>query len=258
MSDQMIFQRYELKYLLTCRQKEAVLQAMAPYMKPDRYPCATIRNIYFDTENYRLIRSSLDKPVYKEKLRIRSYRRAEPADPVFVELKKKYDSVVYKRRLVLPEETVMDCFATGKPLPVQSQIASEIEYFRSFYGSLRPAVFLSYEREAWFDPAGSDLRITFDNNILFRQNHLSLERGVYGEELLPPGHTLLEIKTSRGIPLWLCRVLTEEQIQKTSYSKYGSAYCRICAANGIKQVGILPDCQPSFGRLVPFPQVSAG
>ena len=103
----------------------------------------TIRNIYFDTETYRLIRRSMEKPSYKEKLRVRSYQQADPADPVFVEIKKKYDSVVYKRRLTLSEAQVMDSFYSGKPLPVQSQIGNKISYFRKYYGNLYPAVFLS-------------------------------------------------------------------------------------------------------------------
>lgn len=115
-------------------------------MKLDEYGRTTIRNIYYDTETYRLIRYSLEKPIYKEKLRIRSYQTAAPDDPVFVELKKKYKKVVYKRRLTLLEAQVMKSFQQGLPLPVHSQIADEIEYFRSYYEDLHPTVFLSFNR----------------------------------------------------------------------------------------------------------------
>lgn len=135
MAYQATFKRYEIKYLLTQLQKQAILQVMQPYMKLDRYGRTTIRNIYCDTDNFRLVRHSLEKPAYKEKLRIRSYQTATPDDPVFVELKKKYQSVVYKRRLVLSERQAMDSFQLGLALPVHSQIADEIEYFRSFYQS---------------------------------------------------------------------------------------------------------------------------
>ena len=103
MAYQTIFERYEYKYLITRAQKESILKAMEPYMQPDEYGPTTIRNIYYDTEDYRLIRRSLERPVYKEKLRLRSYAQASPESTVFAELKKKYKSVVYKRRLALPE-----------------------------------------------------------------------------------------------------------------------------------------------------------
>lgn len=161
-------QRYEIKYLLGAREKEAVLQAMSPYMELDEYGRTTIRNVYFDTDSFRLIRRSLEKPAYKEKLRIRSYQPARPDDPVFVELKKKYQSVVYKRRVVLPEQEALQSFRENTPLPLQSQIADEIDYFRSYYSPLRPTAFLSYEREAFRMTDGSDFRVTFDENILCR------------------------------------------------------------------------------------------
>lgn len=218
------FQRYEIKYLLNSRQKQAILQAMEPYMKLDTYGRTTIRNVYFDTDNFRLIRRSLERPVYKEKLRIRSYQQVGPQDPVFVELKKKYKSVVYKRRLSLPECQVLTFFQEGTPLPVHSQIAQEIEYFRRYYGSLQPKVFLSYEREAFFALDGGDFRVTFDENILYRTEELSLKNGISGLPLLEDHQTLMELKTSGGIPLWMSHVLNQQRAFKTSFSKYGSAY----------------------------------
>lgn len=230
MTAQMTFKRYELKYLLTKQEKERLLAAMEPHMKLDGYGRTIIRNLYFDTDSFLLIRRSLEKPAYKEKLRIRSYQTAEPSDPVFVELKKKYKSVVYKRRLVLEEEKAMESFLKGTPLPVQSQIAREIEYFRGYYGDLHPTVFLSYEREAYYALDGSDFRVTFDENILYRTHDLSLGSRVYGSPLLGEGQTLMEIKTSGSIPLWMSHVLTRQRLYKTSFSKYGSAYRRMLEA----------------------------
>lgn len=146
MTYQTTFKRYELKYLLTRQEKEKVLKAMDPYMQIDHYGRTTIRNIYFDTDTFRLIRRSLEKPAYKEKLRVRSYETADPEDEVFVELKKKYDGIVYKRRLTLPEKIVRESFERRRDLPVQSQIGEEIKYFRHYYGQLVPVVFLTYER----------------------------------------------------------------------------------------------------------------
>ncbi|MBQ4564053.1 MAG: polyphosphate polymerase domain-containing protein [Lachnospiraceae bacterium] len=224
MAYQAIFKRYEIKYLLTQHQKQTVLAAMKPYMALDRYGRTTIRNIYFDTENYRLIRRSIEKPAYKEKLRIRSYQKANSESPVFVELKKKYNSIVYKRRLAMPEKDAMAWICRVTPRESDSQIAAEINYVLDYYETLRPTVFLSYEREAYYALDGSDFRITFDDHILSRQDNLSLESEVGGTPLLPEGNILMEIKTSGGIPLWMTHVLTQERIFKTSFSKYGTAY----------------------------------
>lgn len=227
---QATFKRSEMKYLLTGQEKECILQAMEPHMRMDNYGRTTIRNIYLDTDRYRLIRHSLEKPAYKEKLRIRSYQAVGPEDPVFVELKKKYKAVVYKRRIALSEMQVMSSFHNGTPLPVDSQIGDEIQYFREYYKTLRPTVFLAYEREAYYDLEGADFRITFDENILYRQQDLSLESGVYGVPLLGDGQTLMEVKTSGGFPLWMSHALCALKIYKTSFSKYGSAYLHMMMA----------------------------
>ena len=224
---QTVFQRHELKFLLTLAQKAKILQAMEPTMALDQYGRTVIRNVYFDTENYRVARKSIERPVYKEKLRMRSYQQAFPGSPVFVELKKKYESVVYKRRLMIPEQAAVDWVTGRAPCGEQSQIAKEIDYFLSYYRTLRPAAFLSYEREAFYNKAGGDFRITFDDAILFRQEALSLEAEVGGIPLLPKDQVLMEVKCSGGMPLWLTRVLSEEKIYKTSFSKYGSAYQNI-------------------------------
>lgn len=221
---QAVFKRYELKYLLTREQKETILRAMEPYMELDKYGRTTIRNIYFDTDNYRLIRHSIEKPAYKEKLRIRSYRKADPGSKVFVELKKKYDSVVYKRRLSLTEEQAMKWMSGEKHYDKGTQITDEIDYFLEYYGNLHPVVFLSYEREAYYCRDGTDFRVTFDDRILCRQEELSLEADVWGTPILEEGKVLMEIKCSGGIPLWMVRVLSQEKIYKTSFSKYGTAY----------------------------------
>lgn len=223
MAYQAVFKRYELKYLLTAEQKELLLQVMQPYMALDQYGRTTIRNIYFDTENYRLIRRSIEKPMYKEKLRIRSYRKTEKKDKVFVELKKKYDGVVYKRRISMPQQQAMDWICNGVAVP-DSQIGREIEYFRNYYTGLRPAVYLSYEREAFYSKDGSDFRVTFDDHIYARQDRLSLTEEPDGKALLPEGMVLMEVKTSGAIPLWMTKCLTENRIFKTSFSKYGTAY----------------------------------
>lgn len=226
-----VFKRHELKYILTKKQKERVLAAIQPYMCLDQYGRTTICNIYFDTDNYRLIRRSIEKPDYKEKLRLRSYykncenKRTE--SKVFVELKKKYEKVVYKRRLSMEEEKAMKWLMGETPCELDSQIAREIDYFLQYYKKLYPMLFLSYEREAYYCKDGTDFRITFDENVLCRQDRITFQTEVAGIPVLEDDKVLMEIKCSGGMPLWMAEILSKEKIYKTSFSKYGTAYQNI-------------------------------
>lgn len=224
MKNNNIFERYEMKYLITNRQRKIIMRAMQNYMKPDDYGRSTICNIYYDTPDYYLIRNSLDKPVYKEKLRVRSYGTVHANGNVFVELKKKYRDVVYKRRISLPEREAMFYLGSDASGGLDGQIGSEIDYFRFFYRDLAPRVYISYDREAFYDRQDDTFRMTFDDNIMWRDYDLSLTKPPYGRMILPPNTSLLEVKTSGGIPLWLSSVMSENGIFKTSFSKYGRAY----------------------------------
>jgi hypothetical protein len=227
MAYQAVFKRYEMKYMMTKKQQKAFLEAMAPYMKLDDFGHTTIRNLYFDTDNYRLVRQSIEKPIYKEKLRIRSYKQVGVNDKVFIELKKKYDEVVYKRRESLNLGEMRMWLNGGGSFPKQTQIGREIDYFFEYYKTLEPRVFLSYEREAFYSLDGSDFRVTFDENILARCEELSLSSEPWGEKLIDDGMVLMEIKTSGGIPLWMANVLTQQKIYKNTFSKYGEAYANM-------------------------------
>ena len=219
---QSCFRRYEKKYLLTPAQYAAVKRGMASWMKPDEHPNYTICNIYFDTEHYDLIRTSLEKPVYKEKLRLRSYGVPGSRDPAFVEIKKKYDGVVYKRRVTLQ---AMDAsrWLSGRRSGDGSQISREIDWFLQFYRP-EPKVFLAYDREAYAAADGGELRLTFDTDIRVRSNDLDLRSGDHGLPLLESNQILMEIKIPGAAPLWLARLLSENGIFPTSFSKYGTYY----------------------------------
>ena len=227
MTYQAVFQRRELKYILTREQKERVVDCILPYMGLDKYGRTTIRNIYFDTDNYRLIRRSIEKPDYKEKLRVRSYAKADGEDKVFVELKKKYNKVVYKRRLVMNEEDAMKWLKGECANTLDTQIAKEIDYFLQYYGRLRPALFLSYEREAYYCKEGGDFRITFDENVLCRQENMTFESDAGGIPVLESDKVLMEIKCFGGMPMWMAELLSREKLYKRSFSKYGTAYQNI-------------------------------
>lgn len=242
---QQCFSRYEIKYLISEAQRMRLEAVVFAHMSPDVHGESEIRNIYYDTPDFRLIRHSLEGPVYKEKLRMRSYGRAGEADDVFLEIKKKYDQVVYKRRIALPQGEAVAALGGGAPLP-QSQIGSEIDRFRMFYPDLAPRVFLSYARTAYFSKEDPGVRVTFDRNIRWRDTALSLDSEPDGDPLLDPDRSLMEIKTPGAIPLWLTARLTEAGVFKTSFSKYGRAYedlrgnkkimrCQICSTSSFPE-----------------------
>ena len=219
-----IFERFEIKYLLDSRQRNMVERAFKGRMLPDMHGESTICNIYYDTPDCRLVRESLEKPVYKEKLRLRSYGPVLPEQQVFLELKKKYKGVVYKRRIELPDDVAERCMKDLSPFPYDSQVGREIDYFRRFYQGLRPSVYLCYDRSPWYAADDGSFRATFDRNIRFRQEEMSLAALPGGEPLLLPHESLFEIKTSGAIPLWLVEALDRAGAQKCSFSKYGEAY----------------------------------
>lgn len=222
-----VFRRRELKFLVDQRQRDALEKLMKEKMVPDKHGRSTICNLYYDTPDYRLIRRSLEKPVYKEKLRLRSYGIATADADVFLEMKKKYKGVVYKRRIRVSEDGAKAFMQRQGDLPKDSQIAREMIYFRDFYPMLEPRVYLCYEREAWYDPADFGFRMTLDRNIRYRTTDLSLALPFDGRAILPPEMSLLEVKASGGIPMWLTEHLSRNHIHKQSFSKYGRAYMEL-------------------------------
>lgn len=218
-----VFTRYELKYLVTKEKKKELLKLIDLYMTPDEFGQSSIYNLYYDTATFLLIRRSLDKPVYKEKLRLRSYLRADSDTQVFLELKKKHKDIVYKRRISLSEENATGYFENAFHLP-DTQIGREIDYFKNIYEDLAPRVWITYDRQAFFGKQDGDFRITFDENILWREEDLSLCSEKYGNLLLDEDLVLMEVKVTGGMALWLTHFLTENQIYKTSFSKYGNVY----------------------------------
>ncbi len=215
------FERIEKKYLLDPAQYRAVLTGLRGRMQPDLFGRSTVTSIYYDTEDYRLIRTSLEKPDYKEKLRVRAYGAPTPERRVFVELKKKVDGVVYKRRTEL-SQTEADALLAGQTTATDSQVIREIRYFLRFYNP-HPSVLLSCRRVA-YTGAEKGLRITFDDSIRYRTDVLTLAAGAWGEKLLAQGTTLMEIKVPGAMPLWLCDLLNRNGVFPTSFSKYGVCY----------------------------------
>lgn len=219
-----VFERIEVKYLLDDMQYVALRKRLEGIARVDSYGKTSILNIYFDTPDFRLIEESLDKPIYKEKLRLRSYGVAGDSTNAFIEIKKKYKGVVYKRRISMPYSEAIDYLVKGKEPKETSQISNEIDYMMKHYGELVPAMAISYDRIAMEGIEDPELRITFDTNIRWRTDRLSLKEGNVGKEILLPGQHLMELKIAGAMSVEIARILDELNIRKTSFSKYGRGY----------------------------------
>ncbi len=222
---QFVFARKEMKYLVPRDRYLPFLSDLRTHTVPDAYPIYTVCNVYYDTDIYNLIRMSIDRPLYKEKIRMRSYGTPAPDTPVFVEIKKKFDRRVYKRRETLPYAAALDFFERGiYPAERDTQIMRELRYALERYRP-RPAIFLAYEREA-YSGIGDDkgLRVTFDSGIRYRFEDISLAAGDRGTYLFDEDERILEIKFTGAMPLWLAELLNRHGIRRKSFSKYGKIY----------------------------------
>ena len=225
-----VFNRREVKYMLTDDDKEALLSIVGNYMNSDPFnkdgKTYSICNLYLDTTSDELIRKSLEKPAFKEKIRLRSYGQVGLDANVFLESKKKYDGVVNKRRTTCKLEDAYRYFEDGtipEHKKLNRQVMNEIDYIMHFY-SLKPKVYIAYDRLAFFEKNNSDFRMTIDCNIRTRREDLRLDSEIYGDQLLEKGVWLMEAKAFKAFPLWFVHFLSERKIYKTSFSKYGTEY----------------------------------
>lgn len=218
-----IFKRIEKKYIISAGEKEKLVSLISEHLIPDKHGKSTISSLYLDTPDFLLIRKSIEAKTYKEKLRLRCYGTPNEQSKVFLEIKKKFKGVVYKRRIALTLRQAKEYLEKGKK-PEESQIMSEIDYAMHFYKRPKPKALVSYEREAYFVKNLPNLRITFDNNVRFRTEDLFLENGSRGISILPDDKFIMEIKTDGAMPLWLSEALDLCSILPSSFSKYGTAY----------------------------------
>lgn len=236
-----IFSRCEVKYSLNTAQKDILINAISEYMDPDKYNIGgkfyTISNIYYDTDDNYLIQKSVAKPQYKEKLRLRGYGVPKPGDLVFLEIKKKFKGVVNKRRTRLELEEAKRYIETGimpEPQPyINMQVMREIDYFTHIY-HLKPAVYIAYDRLAFFDKNDSEFRVSFDTNIRTRRHDLTLDAGDYGKAMLDDDVWLMEVKINKNLPLWFTHLLAENCLYPRSFSKYGTDYARMVGEGRVK------------------------
>ncbi len=217
-----VMKRYELKYLLNSEQLQFFMDRIIQYMKVDKYGLTSIASIYFDTPDYRLINKSIEKPKYKEKLRLRGYGIVASNKPTFLEVKRKCESIVYKRRIALSEKDAFELIAS-KEAKEKTQISRELEAFMETYKTLEPKYMIIYDRLAYYQD-NSDLRITIDMNPRYRTYDLNLHTSMDGTPLIENGGAILEVKVQHSVPLWLSAILAEGKIYQTSFSKVGTAH----------------------------------
>lgn len=220
---QLTFKRYEKKYMMEPGQYERFRAALDEHIKPDRFFESTVCSIYYDTDNYSLIRNSIEKPVYKEKLRLRSYNVPAPDGEAFVELKGKFKGLVYKRRVMMEPRQAMEYLAGERPSPYDGQIVREVDWFLKTT-PVSPKVYIACDRQAYVAKADEALRITFDENIRWRDTQLDLCAGSHGKSILPSGFVLMELKIPDACPMWLARMLSEHGVFPAGFSKYGTCY----------------------------------
>lgn len=226
------FKRYEKKFLLTAEQQRHVLPIILQHMRPDEYGVHTICNIYYDTANFSLIRASVEQPAYKEKFRLRSYGVPSESGRAFAEIKKKFDGVVYKRRVDGTMADIRRFVQSARPLADDLQIQREIQWFLKV-NAPEPKAFIGYERIAYEGREDSSLRLTFDWNMRWRTDCLDLCAGDDGQLILPDNRIIMEVKTPAAVPLWLTRAMSEEGVYPASFSKYGTCYQNFIAKNQI-------------------------
>lgn len=223
---QYTFERFEKKFVLTPEQYERLNLLLPEYMEADQFGLHTVCNVYYDTDQYDLIRRSIDRPVYKEKFRLRSYGVPGEEDYIFAEIKKKYKGVVYKTRLEAAWDDIQRMLAEGELLPcAPRETQEEMHWFVRRYHPV-PKVYLAYERVALVEKENEEagLRVTFDQNIRWREDELYLHAGDRGVPVLPEERIIMEIKTAQAIPLWMVNLLSECRIYPGSFSKYGTCY----------------------------------
>lgn len=230
------FKRKEHKYIIDSTKYNQFIIDLQKHMSIDKYGLHTIMSLYYDTDDFLLIRLSMEKPTYKEKLRVRSYQTPNNDTTVFLELKKKIQGTVYKRRIELPYREYLKLETTKKLSEniERTQTYREIDWVYKRYKTLQPRVLISYDRLSFFTPDDSNFRVTFDHDIRFRTHDLSLKNGSYGKLVAPEIGVLMEVKVLGAYPLWFVDLLNKYHLRKSSFSKYSQTYTRYIHKNNIE------------------------
>lgn len=229
-----VFNRYELKYIVNKALYKELLQALQGHVFMDKHGDQDgyymVMNLYYDTADHLFFNETVNRQQFRQKLRLRGYNHINRDSNVFLEIKKKYRGVVYKRRtlLKLPEAYAFLADTLSKKDyslydASNTQILGEVDFLKQFY-QLEPKVIVSYDRQAFQGIHEEDLRVTFDRNLLKRETDLRIESRSDGELFMDPSLYVLEVKVNDRIPLWLSHILNDFQCWRQGYSKYTSSY----------------------------------
>ena len=242
--------RVEKKYLITRSEKATLLKALKKQLVHDEYYKEEILSLYLDTDNFDLAIKTIDRPEFREKVRVRAYNVPKRSTRIFFEVKTKLATnktkIGNKRRLIIPLKDFYSYMNTGKNLeqiaasasnnnPQQIQVAKELDYLIKHY-NLRPKIIIVSNRTAFSGKNDPTFRLTFDENLRFRTTDLKLEKGSSGEKYFPSTPDpkrgiIMEAKTINAMPPWFVDEISRLKIYPTRFSKYGKIYQLITERN---------------------------
>lgn len=227
--------RFELKYLLSRDQSEAMVAELKNYMtldqRGDEYGRYLITSLYFDTADYRAYWDKLEGHRFRRKVRVRVYgrERVTPETLCFAEIKQRINKTLQKKRILLPYASAIALCELGEPVVGESEadqaVIDEILYLRHSL-QLQPACIVSYHRLA-FESSEHEpgLRVTFDSELKCRTHDLTLLSMGFTENqyFLPPQQSVMEVKANDRVPYWLTQLIGNHRCTLRRVSKYCTA-----------------------------------
>lgn len=224
------FNRFELKYLLPIEHAGEFKKAIKSFLHVDSFGEEgqyALTSLYYDTPDHRFYWEKIDGIKVRRKLRIRHYETRDaitPETPVFVEIKKRIDRVIIKKRAKMPYKDAVNLCNEGiMPAKFDPKDKKTLEEVQSMFHTypLRPTLITSYFRHALIGTHYDlGLRVTFDTNIRFRDHDLDLTSKNRGKFIIPPNIALMEIKANGAIPYWLTEMIGAHNIRLIRVSKY--------------------------------------
>jgi len=221
-----VFDRWELKYVVTVKQMYQLMHALKNYVVLDENGddgLYKIKSIYYDSHDFKFYHEKMNGNKYRQKVRLRGYNNVAYNDDVYFEIKQRYNTTVQKRRAELK---LSDAYELMKhPLDAEQYadkkriVLDEIRYLSSMH-ALEAKAIVSYDRKAYMGKYEDGLRITFDTNLKCRKENLNLEEYHKEKYFVHPSLAVLEIKTNEKVPIWLVSLIQRFEIEAHRVSKY--------------------------------------
>lgn len=232
------FKRKESKYIVDKKVFALLELDLKKYMVADDYAQSTITNIYFDNDRFEMIQDAIAKKYGREKVRMRVYD-TNPSEnsQAFLEIKQKENKIGFKYRLTSTPLAVMNYVEKGlvDQTITDEKVTSKLLALRERYGTIKPKMYISYDRVSFKGKEDKKVRVTVDQHLLYRADYVDMKKGKFGNHLLDPNKLIMEVKVPEEQPIWLVELLEKYQIEKQSFSKYGNAYRLTQASRGGEQ-----------------------